>query len=132
HTEHGSGAFSVGRASSDDIAILVGFAGSTGFRATSADLLQGKQSSASHESDLSKARANLGELPDQGFEQSPWMQARALSGAEGADRMTVEYANLVDQLADLWRFPMLRLPARPKSYEERTDALTKWAMAPAT
>lgn len=66
------------------------------------------------------------------FEQSPWMQARALSGAEGADRMTVEYANLVDQLADLWRFPMLRLPARPKSYEERTDALTKWAMAPAT
>jgi hypothetical protein len=63
------------------------------------------------------------------FEQSPWMQARALTGAEGADQMTVEYARLVDHLADLWRFPMLKLPARPESYGERTDALTRWAMA---
>lgn len=66
------------------------------------------------------------------FEQSPWMQARALSGAEGAGQMFVEYADLVDQLADLWRFPMLKLRARPENYEARTDTLTKWAMAPAT
>jgi hypothetical protein len=62
--------------------------------------------------------------------QSPWMQARSLSGAEGAYRMLVEYADLIDQLADLWRFPMLRLPARPENYEARTDALTKWVMTP--
>jgi hypothetical protein len=66
------------------------------------------------------------------FEQSPWMQARALSGLDGADQMFVAYANLVDQLADLWQFPMLKLPARPQNYEARTDALTKWAMAPVT
>lgn len=41
-------------------------------------------------------------------------------------------ADLIDQLADLWRFPMLKLPARPENYEARTDALTKWAMAPVT
>jgi hypothetical protein len=64
------------------------------------------------------------------LKQSPWMQARALSGIEGADQMLVEYAELIDQLADLWRFPMLRLPARPENYEARTDALTKWVMAP--
>jgi hypothetical protein len=66
------------------------------------------------------------------LKQSPWMQARALSGIEGADQMLVEYAELIDQLADLWRFPMLKLPARPENYEARTDALTKWAMAPVT
>jgi len=66
------------------------------------------------------------------FEQSPWMRARALSGVEGAGRMLVAYADLVDRLADLWRFPMLKLPARPQSYEARTDALTKWVMAPVT
>jgi hypothetical protein len=66
------------------------------------------------------------------LEQSPWMQARALSGAEGADRMLVEYADLIDQLADSWRFPILKLPARPESYEARTDTLTKWTMASAT
>ena len=60
------------------------------------------------------------------------MQARALSGAEGADQMLVEYADLIDQLADSWRFPILKLPARPESYEARTDTLTKWTMAPAT
>jgi len=64
------------------------------------------------------------------LKQSPWMQARALSGVEAADQMLVEYAELIDQLADLWRFPMLRLPARPENYEARTDALTKWVMAP--
>jgi len=66
------------------------------------------------------------------FEQSPWMRTRALSGAAGADQMIVAYADLVDRLAGLWRFPMLKLPARPESYQARTDALTKWAMAPAT
>jgi hypothetical protein len=66
------------------------------------------------------------------IKQSPWMQARALSGVEGADQMLVEYADLIDQLADLWRFPMLKLPARPENYDARTDALTKWVMAPVT
>ena len=66
------------------------------------------------------------------FNQSLWMQARGLSGAEGAERMLVAYADLVDRLADLWRFPRLKLPARPESYQARTDALTKWAMTPAT
>jgi hypothetical protein len=66
------------------------------------------------------------------LKQSPRMQARALSGVEGADQMLVEYADLIDQLADLWRFPMLKLPARPENYEARTDALTKWVMAPVT
>jgi hypothetical protein len=64
------------------------------------------------------------------FEQTPWMQARALGGVEGADQMVVAYADLIDRLAALWRFPMLKLAARPESYEARTDALTKWAMAP--
>jgi hypothetical protein len=66
------------------------------------------------------------------FKQTPWMQARALSGVEGADRMVVAYADLIDQLADLWRFPMLKLPARPQNYKARTDALTKWVVAPVT
>jgi hypothetical protein len=65
------------------------------------------------------------------FEQSPWMQARGLSGAEGADQMLVAYADLIDRLSDLWRFPILKLPARPENYEARTDSLTKWIMASA-
>jgi hypothetical protein len=64
------------------------------------------------------------------LKQTPWMQARALSGVEGATEMLLAYAGMVDQLADLWRFPMLRLPARPESYGARTATLTKWAMAP--
>jgi len=64
------------------------------------------------------------------FKRTPWMQARALSGVEGAHQMVVEYADLIDQLAELWRFPMLKLPARPENYEARTDALTKWVVAP--
>ena len=66
------------------------------------------------------------------LEQSPWMRARALSGVEGADQMLVAYADLIDQLAELWRFPILKLPARPENYEARTDVLTKWVMVPAT
>ena len=64
------------------------------------------------------------------FEQSPWMKTRTLSGIEGAYQMFVAYAGLVDQLADLWRFPILKLPARPENYEARTDVLTKWVVAP--
>ncbi|MHC2383230.1 hypothetical protein ACVIU7_005681 [Bradyrhizobium liaoningense] len=60
------------------------------------------------------------------------MQARALSGAEGVDQMAVAYADLMDQLVDLWRFPKLKLPARPENYEARTDVLTKWVVAPAS
>jgi hypothetical protein len=63
--------------------------------------------------------------------QSPWMQARALSGSKGAYQMLVEYAALSDQLMDSWRFPMLKLAARPENYETRTDALIRWVMAPA-
>ena len=66
------------------------------------------------------------------FEQSPWMRARALSGIEGANQMIVAYADLIGRLADCWRFPMLRLPARPENYQARTDALIKWVMAPAS
>jgi len=56
------------------------------------------------------------------------MHARALSGAEGVYEMLVEYANLIDRLAGLWRFPMLTLPARPANYGRRTDALIRWTM----
>ena len=59
------------------------------------------------------------------------MQARALSGVKGADQMLVTYADLIDQLADLWQFPILMLPARPENYEARTDVLTTWVTAPA-
>jgi hypothetical protein len=62
------------------------------------------------------------------LKQSPWMHARALSGVEGVYEMLVEYADLIDGLAGLWRFPMLTLPARPEDYDVRTDALVKWAM----
>jgi hypothetical protein len=66
------------------------------------------------------------------FEQSPWMRSRGLSGMEGADRLAVAYGELIEGLAELWRFPILRLPARPESYEARTEALTKWVIASAT
>ena len=58
------------------------------------------------------------------LKQSPSMHARAISG-KGVNETLVEYARLIDRLADLWRFPMLRLPARPENCEVRTDALTK-------
>ena len=66
------------------------------------------------------------------LEQSLWMRARALSGVKGADQMVIAYADLIDQLAELWRFPILKLPARPENYQARTDMLTRWLMAPAT
>jgi hypothetical protein len=64
------------------------------------------------------------------FEQTPWIQSRALSGTEGADQMLVAYADLIDRLVDLWRFPILKLAARPENYEARTNMLIKWVMAP--
>jgi hypothetical protein len=66
------------------------------------------------------------------FEQTPWMQARALSGVEGTDQMFIAYADLIDRLAGLWRFPTLKCAARPENYEARTDALTRWVMTSAT
>lgn len=63
------------------------------------------------------------------FEKTPWMLARGLSGVEGGERMFVEYAELIDRLVDLWRFPLLKLPARPPSYDARAATLTKWAAA---
>jgi hypothetical protein len=65
------------------------------------------------------------------LKQSPWMQRRALSGSKGAYQMLVEYAALIDQLAASWRFPMLKLAARPENYEVRTDTLIRWIEAPA-
>ena len=66
------------------------------------------------------------------FEKTPWMLARGLSSVEGGEQMFVEYAELIDRLVDLWRFPILKLPARPESYDARTAALTKWAAASVT
>jgi hypothetical protein len=60
------------------------------------------------------------------LKQSRWMHARALSSAEGVYEMLVAYADLINRLAGLWRFPVLTLPARPQNYEVRTDAMIKW------
>lgn len=62
------------------------------------------------------------------LKRSPWMHARAFSSAEGVYEMLVEYANLIDRLASLWRFPTLTLAARPENYGRRTDALIRWAI----
>ena len=61
------------------------------------------------------------------LKQSRWMYARTLSGAEGVYEMLVAYADLINRLADLWRFPVLTLPARPQNYEVRTDTMIRWA-----
>jgi hypothetical protein len=60
--------------------------------------------------------------------QSPWAQARGLSGGDGVERWIVEYGDLVARSARSWRYPMLTLPARPENYERRTEALITWAM----
>jgi hypothetical protein len=62
------------------------------------------------------------------LKQSPWIHARALFGIDGVKEMLVEYARLIDQLADSWRFSILTLPARPENYQVRIDALTRWVM----
>jgi hypothetical protein len=59
--------------------------------------------------------------------QSPWARARGLGEASALDEWFVAYADLVDRSAKSWRFPMLTLPARPGNYEQRTEALIKWA-----
>jgi hypothetical protein len=58
--------------------------------------------------------------------QSPWMKARGLSGVAGLLDMVRHYAAWIDRLVDSWRFPMLALPARPESYEARTNTLIEW------
>ena len=60
------------------------------------------------------------------FNRYPWMQARGLSGVGGMLEMIGQYAAMTDRLVALWRFPVLRLPARPASYHERTDAMIEW------
>jgi hypothetical protein len=40
--------------------------------------------------------------------------------------MIGQYSALTDRLVALWRFPVLRLAARPANYQERTDAMIEW------
>ena len=61
--------------------------------------------------------------------QSPWMKNRALSGVEGVLSMVRLYSTFFDRLIESWRFPVLTLPARPESYEERTNTLIEWVTA---
>jgi hypothetical protein len=60
------------------------------------------------------------------FNRYPWMKARCLFGVGGILEMIGQYSALSDRLVALWRFPVLRLAARPASYQERTDALIEW------
>jgi hypothetical protein len=60
------------------------------------------------------------------FNRYPWMKARGLSGVDGMLEMIGQYSALTDRLVALWRFPVLRLAARPASYQERTDAMIEW------
>ena len=60
------------------------------------------------------------------FNRYPWMTARGLSGIGGMLEMIGQYAAMTDRLVALWRFPVLRLAARPASYQERTDAMIEW------
>jgi hypothetical protein len=62
------------------------------------------------------------------FNRCPWMKARGLSGVGGMLEMIGQYSALTDRLVDLWRFPVLRLAARPASYQERTDAMIEWLL----
>jgi len=41
-------------------------------------------------------------------------------------RGDVAYAATIDRLVVTWRFPVLVLPARPGSYEERREAIMQW------
>jgi hypothetical protein len=60
------------------------------------------------------------------FSRCPWMQARGLSGVGGVRDMFAQYSALADRLVGAWRFPLLRLAARPASYQDRTDAMIAW------
>ena len=63
------------------------------------------------------------------FGHFPWMKSRGLSGIEGVRAMFVEYSSAIDHLLATWRFPSLALPARPASYEERSDTAFRWLVA---
>src|SRR5262245_28123363 len=60
------------------------------------------------------------------FNRYPWMKARGLAGIGGILEMIAQYSALMDRLLGSWRFPPLRLAARPQNYPERTDALIEW------
>jgi len=60
------------------------------------------------------------------FNRYPWMKARGLAGIGGILEMIPDYSALMDRLVGSWRFPLLRLAARPQNYPERTDALIEW------
>jgi hypothetical protein len=60
------------------------------------------------------------------FDRYPWMKTRGLSNLGGILEMIGQYSALTDRLVDLWRYPLLRLAARPASYQERTDRLIEW------
>ena len=44
------------------------------------------------------------------------MKARGLSGVAGILDMIAQYQKLMQRLVHCWRFPLLRLAARPASY----------------
>ena len=60
------------------------------------------------------------------FNRYPWMKARGLSGIGGILEMIAQYSALTDRLVGSWRFPLLKLAARPANYQERTDLLIDW------
>jgi hypothetical protein len=60
------------------------------------------------------------------FSRCPWMTARGLSDMDGIRDMFAEYSALADRLVGAWRFPLLRLAARPASYQDRTDTMIAW------
>jgi hypothetical protein len=60
------------------------------------------------------------------FNRYPWSKARNLSGFEAMLEAFGEYSALTDRLAASWRYPLLRLTARPQSYQERMNTLIEW------
>jgi len=65
------------------------------------------------------------------FNCYPWTKARNLSGVEAMLQAFIEYSALTDRLAASWRYPLLRLNARPQNYQERTNTLIEWLESPA-
>lgn len=65
------------------------------------------------------------------FNHYPWTMARGLSGIEGALKAIDHYSTLIDRLLASWQFDVLTLPARPASYQERTEAFIRWLATPA-
>jgi hypothetical protein len=64
------------------------------------------------------------------FNRFPWTKARSLSGVEAMLEAFGEYSALIDRLAASWRYPLLTLTARPRSYQERTNTLIEWLESP--